>query len=161
MRKRKSIDLIELESLKNSGISNQALARKYKVSPATIKRRRREAAKTAIDFDIKDYARKLELLIAEAPNDSCKKLTTKLVNQIRTVVALSPERKKQIILNWMRNNPYPVTAAEIAEGIKFLTQETARLLEEMVDENLAVRQEQTRSGQRSRTKNFYYRLSSF
>lgn len=158
MRKKIEIDEAELLRLKGK-MSAQALANKFKVSKATMKRRLRELDGNATDKQVIAFSTKLEKLVADVPNDFCRKELLRAINLIRTRHAIPDSKRKENILNFLREySPVPLEADEIAHATGLPKKEVETLLDQMVDENKILRSSRGGTMNRGRRKKFNYTI---
>lgn len=132
---RKPIDLDDelIVELFDSGVSYQKLALRFGASRRTIQRRISEAkGKKKADPKVLTFAAKLAKLIAEAPDDYCRKELDRTINFLRTHQAANKESKYQKIIASI--NSWAREIEEIAEDCSFSKAETLQLLGEMIEQ---------------------------
>lgn len=160
MKTKKKIDLEQLDRLRGVN-SVAALARKFGVSAATIKRRIRQLDKSGTDKTIIAFAAKIANLAKDAPNQYCRKEVWRAVNLLRTKHAIIPAKKKKIIAGYLSDFSGLCEPGDVAVAVGFDASETARLLEEMAEDGIIERITHLRRGQpgqRGRTKMFLYKI---
>ena len=120
-----------IDELRAEGLSLQKVADRLEVSLSTIKRLTRE---TATDPLVLEFTKKLELLIAEVPDEYCAKEVRRTVHAMRRENINSDDRRYQLIIKAMETGASELE--EIAEDCFISEKEARQLLGEMVEKEL-------------------------
>ena len=157
--KRVELDMNVLLKLHDNGngLSYQQLANRFGTSKATIKRRFKSSqVKPEKDTAVLSFAARLQELLPDVPNGSCKKELMRCIQTMRTRHAISRNEKKQLIVNSLKTGARELE--EICEDTGFEKSDSVALLEEMATENLIVIRERGGVLNRGRKIKYHYFL---
>ena len=140
MPKSANLDVNFIRALVAKGWSRQQLANRFKVDKSTIKRLLRDKEEKK---DVLSFAAKLEALLAEVPDEYCRKELNRTINFIRTHSAMSREDKQLMILSSLETGATELE--EIVDDCDFqrsdIAEEIKELLEDLVKEGLVEKRE--------------------
>ena len=126
--KKIELDVELILKLRSKGVSRQAIATRFSVSLATIKRLLKDYVQ---DPAVLSFARRLEKLVAEAPDEYCRKEVNRAVNFLRTQQAASRNSKFHKITEAIASGAREIES--IAEECGFSKRETLLLVGELIN----------------------------
>jgi predicted transcriptional regulator len=145
------IDFDFLKRLREKGWSLDRLAARFGVSKSTIQRRLRT---NEPDREVLDFARRLQKLLAEVPNEYCRKELQRTIHHMRRCQAISEDQKHEKILHSLATGAREVE--EIAEDCGFSKRQTGDLLEQLIESGAVERRVRGGTLNRGRKMKFHY-----
>ncbi|HRJ90077.1 MAG TPA: helix-turn-helix domain-containing protein [Pyrinomonadaceae bacterium] len=143
----------QLLEMKQRGYSHARIAIALGVSKATVKRRWRRIV-GGKDPEILEFARQLEIVRASAPTDYCRIELSRLINQIRTCHAASPEVKRTKIFKALLSGAREIE--EIAEECRLSRSEAETHLTVLIEARLVSKRARGGALNRGRRQKFHY-----